>query len=131
MLYDGPENRQHFSHGAAKFITPSHWSKAGFLRHGFRAEDVAVVPHGVAPEVYRPMAPADRAAARKGFGLADESFVFLSVGAMTWNKGIDKLLTRAICTVSTRGTWWRARATNIRPNFRSRCCPALRYCRTT
>lgn len=98
MLYDGPESRQRFSHGAATFITPSQWSKVGFLRHGFREEDVVVVPHGVAPEVYRPMAKADRAAARKSFGLADDSFVFLSVGAMTWNKGIDKLL-RAFAVV--------------------------------
>jgi glycosyltransferase involved in cell wall biosynthesis len=101
MLYDGPESKQRFSHGAATFITPSHWSREGFLRQGFREEDVAVVPHGVAPEVYKPMAPADRLAARKGFGLADDSFVFLSVGAMTWNKGIDKLL-RAFSVVNQK-----------------------------
>lgn len=98
MIYDGPENRQQFSHGAATFITPSQWSRTGFLRHGFREEDVVVVPHGVAQAVYRPMAPADRAAARKNFGLPEDSFVFLSVGAMTWNKGIDKLL-RAFAVV--------------------------------
>jgi glycosyltransferase involved in cell wall biosynthesis len=101
MLYDGPENRQRFSHGAATFITPSQWSRTGFLRHGYREEDVVVVPHGIAPEVYRPIAPADRAAARKSFGLADDSFVFLSVGAMTWNKGIDKLL-RAFAVVNQK-----------------------------
>ena len=98
MLYDGPENRRQYSRSAAKFITPSQWSKVGFLRHGFKEENVAVVPHGVAQDVYKPMAPADRAAARKSFGLAEDSFVFLSVGAMTWNKGIDKLL-RAFAAV--------------------------------
>lgn len=92
MLYDGPENRQRFSCNAAKFITPSQWSKVGFLRHGFREENVIVVPHGVATDVFKPMTPAERAASRKDLGLADDSFVFVSVGAMSWNKGIDKLL---------------------------------------
>lgn len=98
LLYEGPECRQKFSHAAAMFITPSQWSKVGFLRHGFREDELAVVPHGVATEIYKPMAPAERMAARKSFGLPVESFVFLSVGAMTWNKGIDKLL-RAFAVV--------------------------------
>ena len=92
LFYEGPECRQQFSCGAATFITPSQWSKVGFLRHGFAEDQVAVVPHGVATDVYKPMAPAERAAARRSFGLPEDSFVFLSVGAMTWNKGIDKLL---------------------------------------
>jgi glycosyltransferase involved in cell wall biosynthesis len=92
MLYSGPENRRRFLRSTAQFITPSQWSKVGFLRHGFKAENVAVVPHGVALDAYKPMAPAERAAARANFGLPEDGFVFLSVGAMTWNKGIDKLL---------------------------------------
>lgn len=101
FLYEGPENRQAFRNPSVEVITPSRWSQAGFLRHGFSESDVHVVPHGVALDVYRPMAAAARTEARKGFGFSDQNFVFLSVGAMTWNKGIDKLL-RAFAVVNQK-----------------------------
>jgi glycosyltransferase involved in cell wall biosynthesis len=101
LFYEGPENRQPYTNGSARFITPSQWSKVGFLRSGFRDEDVTVVPHGVATDVFKPMVPAERAAARKNLGLPKDGFVFLSVGAMTWNKGIDKLL-RAFAIVQQK-----------------------------
>jgi glycosyltransferase involved in cell wall biosynthesis len=49
-----------------------------------------VVPHGVDPRVMRPDA-AQRVETRRALGI-DDSFVFMSVGAMTGNKGIDLLL---------------------------------------
>lgn len=101
FIYDGPENRRTFAQPAFQVITPSEWSRAGFLRHGFDERDVRVVPHGVAPDIYHPMEPAARAEARRGLGIPDACFLFLSLGAMTWNKGIDKLL-RAFAVVNRR-----------------------------
>jgi glycosyltransferase involved in cell wall biosynthesis len=101
FLYEGPENGRAFPQRTVEIVTPSEWSRVGFLRHGFDAAAVRVVPHGVDTALYQPMQPAARAQARKGLGLPDDSFVFLSVGAMTWNKGIDKLL-RAFAIVNRK-----------------------------
>lgn len=70
-------------------LTPSRWSAEGFLRAGFRLDQVAIIPHGVDTEIYRPDAQS-REMGRKELGL--RGFSFLSVGAMTFNKGIDVLL---------------------------------------
>lgn len=72
-------------------ITPSNWSRAGFLRSGAPPERVVVVPHGVDTEVFRPLPEAEREALRKQLGWQD-SFVILNVGCMTGNKGVRYLL---------------------------------------
>jgi len=79
-------------------ITPSHWSAAGFLQLGLRADQVVVIPHGVDTTVYRPDAQ-NREAARKQLRLG--GFVFLTVGAMTGNKGMHGLL-RAFARVAQK-----------------------------
>lgn len=77
-----------------EFITPSQWSRAGFLRSGARPARVHVVPHGADTSALR---PGDREAerARRGW---DATIVFLNIGAMSVNKGIDVLL-RAFAAV--------------------------------
>jgi len=71
-------------------VTPSRWAGLAYERFGFAAERVHVVPHGIDPAIFRPDA-ASRSAIRKTLGVGD-SFVYLSAGAMTWNKGLDVLL---------------------------------------
>lgn len=78
-------------------VTPSRWSAEGFLRAGFKPEQVFVVPHGADIDTFRPM-PDVRSAARKSLGFGNDEFLFLTVGAMTGNKGID-LLIRAFAEV--------------------------------
>ena len=81
-------------------VTPSRWSAEGFYRCGFKSEQVIVIPHGVDPETFHPAAdPAVRASLRAQLPVEPEAFVFLSIGAMTGNKGIDVLL-RAFAEVS-------------------------------
>jgi glycosyltransferase involved in cell wall biosynthesis len=75
-----------------KIITPSNWSKVGFLNAGFRDEQVLVVPHGVDLSIFRPLDSSSRAQYRSALGANQDSFIILSVGAMTENKGIDILL---------------------------------------
>ena len=70
-------------------VAPSRWSAQGFLRLGLRPEQVALVPLGVDTKLYRPDAES-RAVARRELRL--DGFVFLTVGAMTPNKGMDVLL---------------------------------------
>ncbi|HEX8013252.1 MAG TPA: glycosyltransferase family 4 protein [Casimicrobiaceae bacterium] len=71
-------------------VTPSRWTALAFERFGFPPERVHVVPHGIDPALFRPDA-ASRQATREAIGAGD-AFVFASVGAMTWNKGLDILL---------------------------------------
>ena len=71
-------------------LVPSHWAAQAYLRFGIAPDRVHVVPHGVDPRLFRPDA-ARRSETRARLGLAN-AFVFMSVGAMTGNKGIDTLL---------------------------------------
>jgi glycosyltransferase involved in cell wall biosynthesis len=52
---------------------------------------VLIVPHGVDIDTFHPM-PSLRSHIRSRVPVADSDFVFLSVGAMTGNKGMDLLL---------------------------------------
>jgi glycosyltransferase involved in cell wall biosynthesis len=79
-------------------IAPSRWSAAGFLKLGLRADQVAVIPHGVDPTVFRPDVQ-NRNAARKQLRL--DGFAFLTVGVMTENKGMRRLL-RAFARVAQK-----------------------------
>ena len=74
-----------------KAVTPSQWSAEGFYRAGFDRDQVLVVPHGVDTATFRPM-PQVRDQIRSGIPVLDGEFVFVSVGAMSGNKGIDLLL---------------------------------------
>ena len=71
-------------------LVPSLWAAEAYLRFGIAPERVHVVPHGVDPHVLHPD-PLRRTETRQRLGV-DESFVFMSVGAMSQNKGIDLLL---------------------------------------
>ena len=76
-----------------KVITPSRWSAAGFKTAGFDPERVFIIPHGVDTGIFRPK-PEERDGIRQQLLLGPDDFVFLAVGAMTGNKGMD-LLARA------------------------------------
>lgn len=78
--------------GDLAIVTPSEWSKEGFLRSGFDSDDVHVIPHGVAPSVFYRVEPALRMLYRQMFGFGQHEFVLLNVGATRNNKGTDLLL---------------------------------------
>jgi glycosyltransferase involved in cell wall biosynthesis len=71
-------------------VAPSRWAALAFERFGLPPERIHVVPHGIDPAVMHPDED-DRAAVRKALGVQDH-VVFIAVGAMTWNKGLDILL---------------------------------------
>lgn len=74
-----------------KVVTPSRWSAAGFHEAGFAADQVVVIPHGVDADTFHPD-PDRRRESRRSLSVDDGAFMFLSVGAMSGNKGIDLLL---------------------------------------
>jgi glycosyltransferase involved in cell wall biosynthesis len=75
-----------------RIITPSNWSKQGFLKAGFDESRVCVVPHGINETIYKPVPREIRDKTRQRYGIPDDCFAILSVGAMTHNKGIDFLI---------------------------------------
>ncbi len=81
------------------FITPSNWSRAGFIGSGADPERVTVIPHGVDPEIFRPFAEEDRQRVRGEFGLT--GFTFLTLGSLLENKGLG-LLFKAFAEVARR-----------------------------
>jgi len=73
-------------------ITPSKWSKKGFIQAGFNSDKVFVVPHGIDLEKFPVIDEGKRLSYRKNFSFRKTDFVLLSVGSMTYNKGIDVLI---------------------------------------
>ncbi len=81
-------------------ITPSRWSRSGFLRSGVHPNQVVVVPHGVDTNLYKPLPEDERTALRQELGITD-NFVFLNIGILSDNKGIRPLL-KAFATIVDR-----------------------------
>jgi glycosyltransferase involved in cell wall biosynthesis len=74
----------------AVIITPSQWSRAGFIQSGADPNRVVVVPHGVDTDIYKPLSEGDRHQWRSQLGWTD-SFVFLNIASPFFNKGIHTL----------------------------------------
>jgi glycosyltransferase involved in cell wall biosynthesis len=77
---------------AVDIITPSSWSREGFVTAGFKPSRVHVIPHGVDPVRFHPASAAGKSKLRALLKIPETAFVFLNVSAMTWNKGIGPLL---------------------------------------
>jgi glycosyltransferase involved in cell wall biosynthesis len=91
MLFGGGL-REGLANPGLKIITPSEWSRTGFLRAGFDQQRVVVVPHGVDTQIYAPVSQERRQQFRSALRIADDEFVLMSMGAMTPNKGVDLLV---------------------------------------
>ncbi len=72
-------------------LTTTCWTALAFERFGIPFERIHVIPLGFDPAHFHPD-DASRAAMRARLGVTEDNPVFLSVGAMTWNKGIELLL---------------------------------------
>lgn len=81
-------------------LTTTRWTALAFERFGIPVERIHVVPLGFDPAFFHRDSKS-RATTRAQLGATDDDFVFMSVGAMTWNKGIDLLL-RAFARVAEK-----------------------------
>jgi glycosyltransferase involved in cell wall biosynthesis len=87
-----------FCSGQDMIVVPSNWSRSRLVEYGFPQDKVTVVPHGVNPEFFKPLPAVEHDYIRANMGFRPDEFVFLNVGAMSWNKGLDVLL-KAFCWV--------------------------------
>lgn len=83
--------KQGLGNSELKIITPSKWSQEGFVNAGFDSDRISVVPHGVSG-IFQPISPGRKEAFRRAIGCSASDFIFLSMGAMTHNKGVDLLI---------------------------------------
>ena len=101
ILIEGNEElREAHARSEVVLLTPSKWSAWGLLRAGADPRRVAVVPHGVAPEIFCPAPDEIRQQLRQQLNWKDR-FIFLNVSALTFNKGIDILL-RSFARIAER-----------------------------
>ena len=73
-------------------LTPSNWSKEGFIKSGFDPDKVSVIPHGVDIKNFYPIEDKVKNKIKRKLGIKEDDFVILNIGSMTENKGIDYLL---------------------------------------
>jgi glycosyltransferase involved in cell wall biosynthesis len=91
-IFSGSSPHEAMKRGNLSIVTPSLWSKEGFLRSGFNQESVNVIPHGIAPALFYRAEPDLRLFYRQLFGFSKEDYILLNIGALTLNKGVDLLL---------------------------------------
>ena len=75
-----------------RILTPSNWSKRGFVRSGVAAEDVTVLPLGFDPLLFQPVTRERRTQIRAELGFSPGDFVFYHASSMSSNKGLQFLL---------------------------------------
>ena len=75
-----------------KIITPSKWSRLGFIESGFKSNQIKIVPLGVDCDIFYPISSERKNEIRKKLKLKKEDFIISNVGNMSSNKGIDYLL---------------------------------------
>ena len=100
-FYSGPEVEARYPTDSYTVVTPSNWSKRSLIDMGFEDRSIAVVPHGVDTELFQPIDLDERSRFRQTLGISPDDFLFLNVSGMTFNKGLDVLLT-AFCTLRQR-----------------------------
>ena len=72
--------------------TPSNWCKEGYLKAGFKNEQVIVVPHGVDKKTFYAISNEEKIKVRKEYGIEKDAFILTNIGAMTENKGVEILI---------------------------------------
>ena len=55
MIYKGKELNEKYINKSIKVITPSNWSKIGFVKGGFKENDIIVMPCGVDLKIFKPI----------------------------------------------------------------------------
>ncbi len=72
--------------------TPSNWSKDGFLKAGFREDQVLVIPHGIDINMFKLISEDEKKNIREKYKFKNDDFILTNVGAMTQNKGVEALI---------------------------------------
>lgn len=75
-----------------ELIVPSQWVKNRIQDNIGTCAPIHVIPHGYSEEYFYPQPKNVRMENRKLLGIPNDSYVFLNIGALTWNKGVDALL---------------------------------------
>ena len=90
MLKSNSSLKEAHSSSDCTIITPSNWSQKGFVRGGADPKRLVVVPLGVDTDIFKPLSYEERQKLRTDLGW--DGFIFLNLGAMTSNKGVQILL---------------------------------------
>jgi glycosyltransferase involved in cell wall biosynthesis len=84
--------RNRFFRDADGFVAMSAAIRREFLSAGAPEERVALVPHGVDTDRFRPASPVDRAALRGRLGFSEGAWVITYTGRLLRGKGLEFLL---------------------------------------
>ncbi len=96
----GVEKAAYTSNGNL-IVTPSSWSAQKLMESGFDPAGIRVIPHGVDPEIFHGKPQEERRLQRQQLNIPQDAFLFLNLGAMTANKGIE-VLVQAFAVLRTK-----------------------------
>jgi glycosyltransferase involved in cell wall biosynthesis len=82
-------------------VTSSRWSRDRLIDFGFSEDKVRIISCGVNTSTFNPISVEDYNLQRSSLVIPEDAFVFLNVGAATWNKGQD-LLIQAFCHIHSK-----------------------------
>ena len=99
-FFVGSSLKEACSRDNLKIITPSNWSKIGFLKAGFKENNIRVIPHGIEPSAFYKADYINRSLTRKMLNIKSDDFLILNIGGLTDNKGVDFLLAAYIALKS-------------------------------
>jgi len=88
--------------GARQVIACGNYPAAESVHAAGRELPITVVPPGVDTDRFRPLDPAERAAARAKFGVSDDALVVVGLSRLVPRKGFDTLI-RAAAELARRG----------------------------
>jgi glycosyltransferase involved in cell wall biosynthesis len=117
LLAGGLELPEALKKSDAVILTPSHWSREGFIASGADPERVFVIPHGIDPHIFHPLAVDQRQETRRRLKI-DGEFLFLHIGTMAGCKNIPLLL-RAFAAVCRRHSNLRLQLKGLDPLYSS------------
>jgi glycosyltransferase involved in cell wall biosynthesis len=82
-----------YTEGNRTIVTPSNWCKQKLESFGLDPTRIEVIPHGVDKHLFFPITEEEREMSRRQLGFKEDEFVFLNLGGMMANKGVDLVLT--------------------------------------
>ena len=85
-------NKNLYNNNNTYILTPSEYSKEGFIRSNFNESNIFVIPHGIDYDVFINLNENNKLLIKNKYNINENDIVLLNIGAGTQNKNINDIL---------------------------------------